>query len=44
MLVAAFLWEGAATRPAAWLLVLALPGTVLLMSLGFGNIPSGPTL
>ena len=32
------------TRFGAWLLVLSLPGIILLTFIGFGNIPSGPSL
>lgn len=40
----ALLRASAAPRLAAWLLVLALPGIILLTLIGFVNLPSGPAL
>ena len=44
MLGIALLRTGTPTRLGAWLLVLSLPGIILLLLVGFANIPSGPAL
>jgi hypothetical protein len=44
MLGIALLRAGTTPRIGAWLLVLSLPGIILLLLVGFANIPSGPAL
>lgn len=44
MLGIALLRVGTTPRIGAWLLVLSLPGLILLLLVGFANIPSGPAL